>query len=69
MMKRCGSKSNNDIVSAFFQAYSNEVVFRLRIKPLEFYVAPTENMIHDGSTLGQTSSDKAVFVRGYILNE
>jgi len=69
MVIKKGLKREQDIISCFFESYPNEKIYRLQIKPLEFYVAPTENMIHDGSTLGQTSSDIAIFVRGYILND
>jgi hypothetical protein len=39
-------------------------VVRLRIKPGEAYIAPTENIVHDGSSLGAAKPDVTVMVRG-----
>jgi len=39
---------------------------RLAVAPGEAYIAPTENMIHDGSTLGMRHEDLQVTLRGII---
>jgi len=37
---------------AFTRAYPNYPIIRVRIDPGQAYVAPTENMLHDGSSAG-----------------
>lgn len=41
-------------------------VYKLRVKPYEAYIAPTENIIHDGSTVGVKSSDITFTTRGHF---
>jgi len=48
----------------YFAAHPDCTVLRLRVDPGWGYVAPTENMIHDGSTSGSTGTGAALFVRG-----
>jgi hypothetical protein len=40
--------SPNDLVLGFFQMYPKYPAIRVRIRPGEAYIAPTENIIHDG---------------------
>ncbi|WP_420642437.1 hypothetical protein [Candidatus Leptofilum sp.] len=42
----------------FMQKFSNYPVVQLEIKPGEAYIAPTSNIIHDGSTVGTKKLDK-----------
>lgn len=42
------------------------LIYRLQIKPFEAYIAPTDSMIHDASTLGAISSDTSLVVVGYF---
>lgn len=42
----------------FMQKFSGYPIVRLQIKPGEAYIAPTANLIHDGSTEGTKSLDK-----------
>lgn len=46
-----------DLIQQFFDRYPELPVCRLPILPGEAYVAPTDNIVHDGSTLGSSSTD------------
>ena len=54
-------------VMKFFNKYPDYPLFRLKILPGEAYIAPTENMIHDGSTLGQEFLDFHLTMRGVFI--
>ena len=41
-------------------------VVRCRLAPYEAYIAPTENLVHDGSTMGQRDLDQQFTVLGHI---
>jgi hypothetical protein len=43
--------------AAFMSAFPEYPVVKVRVCPGEGYIAPTENMIHDGCTIGQTHFD------------
>jgi hypothetical protein len=49
---------------AFMLGYPDYPVLRFRIEPGEGYLAPTENLVHDASTVGMRSWDLAVHVLG-----
>ena len=51
---------------AFFTAYPDQPVIRVRIDPGHAYLGPTENMLHDGSTAGTTEPGAILFFRGYF---
>lgn len=50
----------------FLTQYPNYPVVKLRISPGEAYIAPTENMIHDGCTVKKQFSDVTLTIRGHI---
>jgi hypothetical protein len=50
----------------FTNAFPHYPVIKLKISPGEAYIAPTENIIHDGSTLGKHFFDLSLTVRGNI---
>ena len=52
------------LIHAFLEAFPGYPVVRLAVFPGEAYIAPTESMIHDGSTLGMTAEDQQVTLRG-----
>jgi hypothetical protein len=54
------------LIHAFLNAFPDYPVARLEVGPGEAYLAPTENMIHDGSTFGMAGMDEQVTVRGII---
>jgi hypothetical protein len=39
---------------------------RCRLGPGEAYIAPTENLVHDGSSIGQSEIDEQFTIRGHI---
>jgi hypothetical protein len=41
-------------------------VLRLRVKPGEAYIAPTDNLIHDGSSVGKQFPDITIHNLGYF---
>ena len=51
---------------AFFQSFSQYPVCRVRIDPGEAYIAPTENILHDGTTLFTDTDDLTMVVHGDI---
>jgi hypothetical protein len=55
-----------DLVRAYVKLFDDDRVFRLETRPGEAYVAPTENIIHDGSSTGAVGQDRRTMVRGYI---
>ena len=52
--------------SAFLDRFPNYPVVKLRIAPGEAYIAPTENIIHEGSSLGNPYFDVHLTFRGYF---
>jgi hypothetical protein len=55
-----------DLGHAFMRAFPGYPVLRLRLKPREAYIAPTDNLIHDGSSVGKRYPDIALHVLGYF---
>jgi len=41
----------------FFEHFPDYPVIRIQQKPYQYYIAPTDNCFHDGSTLGNTELD------------
>ena len=54
------------LIQKFMEGYPDYPVVKVKIAPGEAYIAPTENMIHDGCSLGQTQADVQLTVRGYF---
>jgi hypothetical protein len=50
----------------FMRTFSSYPVVRLRVAPNEAYIAPTENIIHDGSTVGARHLDLSLTIRGHF---
>lgn len=57
---------STNLPDSFLHLYPSYPIVRLRVEPGEAYIAPTENIIHDGSTMGQTSFDIQLTVRGHF---
>ncbi|MEN4760605.1 hypothetical protein ABEG63_09755 [Chryseobacterium sp. C39-AII1] len=49
--------TSENIVEQFFILYPEYPVLKLEIKPYQYYIAPTDNFIHDGTTLGNKEFD------------
>jgi len=39
---------------------------RIKVRPGQAYIAPTENIFHDGSTLGTSEVDRHMTCRGHF---
>ena len=50
----------------FMERFPTVPAIRCRLGPGEAYIAPTENLIHDGSSEGQQQSDEQFTVLGHI---
>lgn len=46
-----------NISNYFFKYYPDYPVIKIKQKPYQYYIAPTDNCFHDGSTLGNTALD------------
>ncbi|UZT97801.1 hypothetical protein ODZ84_21945 [Chryseobacterium fluminis] len=58
VQKKYAEKITSDnIVEQFFNHYPGYPVLKLEIKPYQYYIAPTDNFIHDGTTLGNKGFD------------
>jgi len=55
-----------DIIKSFLARFPDQPVVKVRVSPGEAYIAPTENIIHDGSSEGQTGPDIHFTIRGYF---
>ena len=52
------------IATEFMRSFPSHPVVRLRLRPGEAYVAPTENIVHDGSSIDMNAMDVALLIRG-----
>jgi hypothetical protein len=59
-----GGLRSTPLIHAFLRRFPDYPVVRLEMRPGEAYIAPTENMIHDGATDGMDAEDEQVTVRG-----
>ena len=55
-----------DVVASFMAANPGQPVLRLRVDPGEAYIAPTESIAHDASSLGAAVEDLHVTGRGVL---
>ncbi|WP_420574194.1 hypothetical protein [Kordia sp.] len=46
-----------NVAETFFKHFPDYPVIRMEQKPGDYYIAPTDNCFHDGSTLGNTELD------------
>jgi len=56
----------NGMVREFMSTFPRYPVVRVLVAPGEAYIAPTENIIHDGYTVGRSSLDIHLTVRGHF---
>jgi hypothetical protein len=55
-----------NISSYFFHHYPDYPVIRVTQKPYQYYIAPTDNCFHDGSTLGNSELDITLIYFGFF---
>jgi len=56
----------NALPGDFMAAFPDLPVWRIEIAPGDVYIAPTDNVIHDGSTSGVGTSSRQLVFRGVI---
>lgn len=63
-MRKGGALRKGPTVFAreFLKSFPEYPIFRLRVKPGEAYIAPTENLVHDGSSLEGAIADVACHI-------
>ncbi|HET6256479.1 MAG TPA: hypothetical protein VFE32_20560 [Puia sp.] len=55
-----------NISGLFFRHFPGYPVIRIIQKPYQYYIAPTDNCFHDGSTLGNTELDITIVYFGFF---
>ncbi len=51
------AESHQSVIKIFFRRHPEQPIFRVRIAPGEVYIAPSENIVHDGYTIGNPHPD------------
>lgn len=59
-------ENEKDLCRYFLETNPDYPVIRLRIKPNEIYIAPTDYVLHDGSTADSSYHDVTFVVLGYF---
>ena len=54
------------LVYTFFSLYPDFPIYRIKLYPYEAYIAPTDFIIHDGSTIDKTNPDITMVFLGYF---
>jgi hypothetical protein len=55
-------KGATALARKFLQVFENHPITRIRISPGQAYIAPTENLVHDGSTETADTADVACHI-------
>jgi hypothetical protein len=55
--RKLASGDHRELVHQYFRLHPDSLIYRIEMAPGEGYVAPTENIIHEGSTLGTEARD------------
>ncbi|GEN69057.1 hypothetical protein [Chryseobacterium rhizosphaerae] len=58
--------TNKNIIEYFFKYFPDYPVLKIEQKPYDFYIAPTDNCIHDGSTLDAKTLDITMVFLGHF---
>ena len=56
----------NNIGQIFFHEFPDYPIIKVVQSPFEYYIAPTDNILHDGSTLGKKKHDICLVYIGYF---
>lgn len=56
----------NSAFNIFFELYPDYPIVKVELEPGEFYIAPTENILHDAMTEGKTVPDISLTILGYF---
>jgi hypothetical protein len=60
------SRRYTTIGRQFMERFPDVPAVRCWLAPGEAYIGPTENLVHDGSSLGQSEMDEQFTIRGHI---
>lgn len=69
LLRQAGMEMPPDVESvgkAFLASFPDYPVMRLRLRPGEAYIAPTENILHDGSSAGVDNANTYLSIRGRL---
>lgn len=55
-----------EIINAYFKQFPNTKIYAIKLEPNEAYIAPTENIIHEGSSFGTKFIDLNLTFRGFF---
>ena len=55
--RKLASEDHRELVRQYFRLHPDSLIYRIEMAPGEGYVAPTENVVHEGSTLGTETRD------------
>jgi hypothetical protein len=66
VVDRCGGVREGDLARRFLRCFPYEPVLRITTLPGEAYIAPTENVVHDGCTLDTSGPDVTLTIRGHF---
>ena len=58
--------SSHRLLHAFLEYYPNYPIVKLKVKPRQAYIAPTENIFHDATTFGTNQLDIHMTCRGHF---
>jgi|GEM_PF-6637467 len=68
MARQINNTSDNQNINEIYEKYMSlnikEPIYRIEVKPFEYYIAPTESIVHDGSNWPSTSPDINLVFRG-----
>lgn len=59
--------NNKNITSYFMKLFPDYPMLKIEHKPYHYYIAPTDNCFHDGSTFGSTSLDIVMTYLGKFI--
>ena len=66
----CNPKTKSDLTREFLERHPDYPIIRVRVNPGEAYIAPTENIIHDGSSADADDLGMHITIRGrFVLLE
>ena len=57
----------NTFRELFFQKFPHYPILRIKINPFQAYLAPTDNIIHDGSSIGSNQLDLSTMALGDLV--
>ncbi len=66
ILKLPNQTNARSLIQTFLTQFPDYPVIRVKLKPFEAYIAPTENLIHDGSSEDQDFQDVQITLRSYF---